>query len=107
MKHQLAINNFGPIKKATINTGDLTIFVGPHASGKSLAAKLLYFLQGLEGLISAQEFEGTETDTTKLALTTLTWWLGNPLSVYTQTDSKLKWDNLEIVSAFLAPSIDF
>lgn len=39
--NRLKINRFGPIEKADIEIGDMTIFVGPQASGKTLAAQLL------------------------------------------------------------------
>jgi hypothetical protein len=38
---QLGLKNIGPIKEADINFGDLTIFVGPQASGKSIALQWL------------------------------------------------------------------
>ena len=38
---ELKIQNFGPIKKAQINFGDLTFLIGPQASGKSLSLELL------------------------------------------------------------------
>ena len=31
------IKNFGPIKDVSLDFGDLTILVGPQASGKSIA----------------------------------------------------------------------
>jgi hypothetical protein len=39
--HRLTIENVGPIKKADITFGDLTVFVGPQASGKSIVFQLL------------------------------------------------------------------
>lgn len=35
------VNNFGPIESADVHFGDLTILVGPQASGKSIFAQLL------------------------------------------------------------------
>ncbi|MBN8786659.1 MAG: AAA family ATPase [Terrimonas sp.] len=37
----LTIKNFGPIASANIDFGDLTLFVGPQASGKSILLQLL------------------------------------------------------------------
>ncbi len=37
---ELEIRNFGPIKKADIDTGDFTVFVGPQSSGKTIAAQI-------------------------------------------------------------------
>jgi len=39
-QQQLAVENFGPIKKAEVTFGDLTVFVGPQATGKSLLLQL-------------------------------------------------------------------
>jgi predicted ATPase len=44
---QFEINNFGPIKESTIDLGDLTVFVGPHATGKSLWLQFFKLLQDL------------------------------------------------------------
>lgn len=38
---KLLIENFGPISKANIQLGDLTIFVGPQASGKTIALETI------------------------------------------------------------------
>ena len=40
----LKIQNVGQIKKADIRFGDLTVFVGPQATGKSIALQFLKFL---------------------------------------------------------------
>ena len=37
----LTVSNFGPIKEVNVKFGDLTFFVGPQASGKSLFLELL------------------------------------------------------------------
>ncbi|MFN4144358.1 MAG: AAA family ATPase [Runella sp.] len=40
----IELNFFGPIKEANINFGDLTLLVGPQASGKSILLQLLKLL---------------------------------------------------------------
>jgi len=40
----LIIQSFGPIDKAEINFSDLTILVGPQASGKSILLQLIKLL---------------------------------------------------------------
>lgn len=40
----LKIENFGPIKKASIEVKDMMVFIGPQASGKSTLAKLITIL---------------------------------------------------------------
>ena len=39
--NELKVENFGPIGKAHVEFGDLTILVGAQASGKSLFLELL------------------------------------------------------------------
>ena len=41
---RLRIENFGPIRDADITFGDLTVFVGPQAAGKSIVLQLLKLL---------------------------------------------------------------
>lgn len=42
---KLKIRNFGPIKSVDVNFGDLTILIGPQASGKSLFLELFKLIQ--------------------------------------------------------------
>lgn len=42
--NKLTIENFGPIKKASIEVKDMMVFIGPQASGKSTLAKLITIL---------------------------------------------------------------
>ena len=44
IKHNLKIENFGPIKKADLEISSLTIFIGPNSSGKSYSAMLMHSL---------------------------------------------------------------
>lgn len=40
---KLTVKNFSCIKSAEIELGDLTVLIGPQASGKSVISKLIYF----------------------------------------------------------------
>lgn len=42
--HSLAVENFGPIQSASVEFGDLTVLVGPQATGKSIFLQLLKLL---------------------------------------------------------------
>jgi len=41
----LIIKNFARIKKAEITFGDLTVFVGPQATGKTLVLELMKLVE--------------------------------------------------------------
>jgi hypothetical protein len=43
MQETISIRNFGGISRATIPLNSINIFIGKQASGKSVAAKLIYF----------------------------------------------------------------
>jgi AAA domain, putative AbiEii toxin, Type IV TA system/AAA ATPase domain len=42
--HYLKVQNFGPVKSANVEFGDLTVLVGPQATGKSVFLQLLKLL---------------------------------------------------------------
>ena len=49
--NELKVENFGPIGKAHVEFGDLTILVGAQASGKSLFLELLKLLEDKEAIV--------------------------------------------------------
>lgn len=51
--HRLTLHNIGQIQHADLRFGDLTVLVGPQASGKSIALQWLKLLQDI-GLIQQQ-----------------------------------------------------
>ena len=103
MPERLSIRKFGPIREAEIEMRDLTIFVGPQATGKSMAAQLLYFMRGIEDLLPLASNTGRrsiqlgdynpqlDTRATQDVVTTLEWWLGNHNSVYSMPGTFLAW----------------
>jgi len=46
--HSLKVANFGPIKSGEVDFGDLTVLVGPQATGKSILLQLLKLLVDLK-----------------------------------------------------------
>ena len=50
-EERLQLRALGSIAEADIIVREITVFVGPQATGKSLTAQLLYFLRGLEELV--------------------------------------------------------
>lgn len=55
---RLQIKNFGPIRQADIEVRDITILLGPQATGKSLTAQTLYFMRGMEELLIPTSWGG-------------------------------------------------
>lgn len=49
--NNLKIQNFGPIDEVNINFGDLTFFVGPQASGKSITLEALKLIEDRDSII--------------------------------------------------------
>ena len=45
MKETLEIRNFGGIKHIKLDINEITVLIGPQASGKSICAKLLFFFK--------------------------------------------------------------
>lgn len=108
MTEKFAICDFGPIREADLEIRQLTVFVGPQATGKSLAAQILYYMRGIEALIAPHPVEppfnarrkssyrnpdlalGSEGPLQTI-LSGLEWWLGNSLSVYVTHRTSLCW----------------
>ncbi len=89
MVEHLEIRNFGPIREANLEIRDLTIFVGPQATGKSLAAQVLYFLRALpefRDVIPPDIQKPSE-----FASRALEYWLGNKPEMYVNNGATLKW----------------
>jgi len=90
MTERLVIENFGPIKQADIDLRELTVFVGPQATGKSLAAQSAYFLRRYEDLLLS-----LSSNPCKATRSALEKWLGQDLSVYVMPKTTLYWNSSE------------
>lgn len=116
MSERLTIRQFGPIQEAIVELRDLTIFVGPQASGKSLAAQSLYFLKGIEELLPPSTSSTSELLET--ILLALELWFGCAPSQFVRGDTSLAWspsgnqqdDTQEIVwranAAYISPALE-
>jgi hypothetical protein len=60
MRNNLKINNFGQVKKADISFGDLTVFVGPQATGKSIALQLFKLIQDNRNIVTELRRHGLD-----------------------------------------------
>lgn len=61
----LNVKDFGPIKEAKINFGDLTLFVGPQASGKSMLLQLLKLIIDKESIPAILDLNNYEWSKSK------------------------------------------
>ncbi len=57
-RETLQIQNLGPIRQAQIEVRDITLLLGPQATGKSLTAQTLYFMRGMEELLVPETWGG-------------------------------------------------
>lgn len=87
MSERLTVQNFGPIRESDIDLRDLTVFVGPQATGKSLAAQSLFFLRRFETLL----LQYADTPIKEAVLSALEWWFGKDFSVYVNSETRLCW----------------
>lgn len=90
MKH-LRVKNLGQIKKAEINFGELTLFVGPQATGKTLVLQIIKLLLDSDSIVSFSHKYGYdwEGDTGKF----LDFYLGDGMrSVWNKT-TEISFDN--------------
>lgn len=86
MPEKLQIYRFGPIDRADIDLRDLTIFVGPQAAGKSLAAQILCFLRRFGTLLNPADKAADS------AASALEWWFGKEYPVYIAADTEVCWN---------------
>ena len=109
MAEVLSVRNFGPIQEADIEVKDLTILVGPQATGKSITAQLLYLMYGLERLTNHSVEQSlderqhvlqardapvsyTRDPALESAITAVEWWFGSDVSVYASANTALCWN---------------
>ncbi|HSN76348.1 MAG TPA: AAA family ATPase [Anaerolineae bacterium] len=90
MAERLVIRDFGPIRSADLELRNLTVFVGPQATGKSLAAQVLFFLNSIGDFLDVipPDIQGAP----QMALEAMAWWFGNKPSTYASSGSLLRWE---------------
>lgn len=101
MKH-LKIRSFGPIEKVDVQFGDLTLLVGPQASGKSIFLQLLKLLLDKNNIRKTLEqysiIWGKEAD--KI----LDFYFGEGMSKIWKNNSEIELDGKSYSKKFLLPS---
>ena len=100
MEH-LKIKSFGPIDNASVDFGDLTLLVGPQASGKSVVIQLLKLLIDKYDIRKTlQQYNyiwGKDTD--KI----LDLYFGEGMSKIWRNDTEIELDNKSYQKDFLLP----
>ncbi len=90
-KTRLSIRNVGPLVEADIEFGDLTVFVGPQASGKSIAFQWLKLLTDTSAVKAQLADHGTDWAGDDKDFMTLYFGEGMS-SLWNSSNSKVEWD---------------
>lgn len=95
----LKVKSFGPIVEADVSFGDLTLLVGPQASGKSIFIQLLKLLVDKQHIRKTlQQYNyiwGKESDII------LDLYFGEGMSGIWKSDSEITFDSKKYVKSFL------
>lgn len=97
----LKIESFGPIESADISFGDITLIVGPQASGKSILIQLLKLLIDKNNIRKTLEqynyIWGKDVDNT------LDLYFGEGMSEIWKNETKIEFDGKAFDKQFLVP----
>lgn len=96
---ELKVKAFGPIKEATVEFGDLTILVGPQASGKSIFIQLLKLLIDKDPIRKTVEQYGYIWAKDKAKILDL--YFGEGMSGIWREESEIKFDGKSYTKDFL------
>ncbi len=101
MEH-LKVKSFGPIEDADVHFGDLTLLIGPQASGKSIFVQLLKLLIDKNNIRKTLEqysiIWGKDADMI------LDFYFGEGMSKIWRTNSEVELDDKAYSKSFLLPS---
>jgi hypothetical protein len=93
--HTLEATNLGPIKRAQVRLGDLTVFVGPQATGKSILLQFLKLMLDAGPIVAEMKRQGLDWDKRRDRF--LDVYLGEGMSgVWRPTESRLKLDGRSV-----------
>ena len=95
----LKVESFGPIEKADVNFGDLTLLIGPQASGKSIFLQLLKLILDKDYIVSTlQQYNYIVSKSPKNILEI---YFGEGMSNVWKNDSIVKLDGKSYTRGFL------
>ncbi len=95
MSKRLSIKDFGPIKNADIEFGDLTVLIGPQASGKSLFLELFKLVEDRNHVVSTLKkynYILNKTDVSPL----MEYYFGEGMSEVISDSTEIKSDGKKI-----------
>jgi predicted ATPase len=88
---KIIVENLGPIRSAEIALGDLTIFVGPQATGKSILLQLLKLLLDYRSI--REEMRRFNLDWRGECKTFLELYFGEGMSdIYNEVETRVQWE---------------
>ena len=92
---KLEVQNLGPITEGSLTFGDLTVLVGPQASGKSIALQLLKLLVDT-GTVQA-ELRRYGMDWNGQAVELLDAYFGEGMNgIWSAKDTKVRWNGADV-----------
>lgn len=103
MTKRLNIKNLGPIEKVDICLGDLTILVGPQASGKTIALETLKLVEDKNSIIDTLDklnYRIREVDNV------LNLYYGNGMASMWGTDTFIEFDEVPLTKRDFLSTID-
>lgn len=86
---RLVVAELGPIKRAVVDFGDLTVFVGPQASGKTILLELLKLAIDHEAVMSTLRVQGYDWSRAPGALLDL--YFGEGMGALFREDTVVRW----------------
>jgi len=95
MSKRLSVKDFGPIKNADIEFGDLTVLIGPQASGKSLFLELFKLVEDRNHVVSTLKkynYILNKTDVSPL----MEYYFGEGMSEAISDSTEIKSDGKKI-----------
>jgi hypothetical protein len=99
----LVLRNVGPIKKADVTFGDLTVLVGPQATGKSVFLQFLKLVLDYRDIIRVLKYSGLDWDREWPSFCDL--YFGEGMRNIWSADSSVKWRGHPVDVALLAQPV--
>src|SRR5690349_11920854 len=95
MTNVLELNDVGPIRRAQVHFGDLTVLVGPQATGKSILLELLKLVLDRDSIFRTLRRYGFEWEGRWEDFSTLYFGEGTS-RLWKPAESRMKWNGKSI-----------